>query len=313
MLPLRQGVGPSVVALPSLPANRPCPWPQLIDYLAHRFPQVSRAEWVRRMQQGEVVDSHGKPVGPDHPFAPSHKFHYYREWPDEPVVNAEAPVVFEDELLLVADKPHFLPVTPKGRYARHTLLARLRDRTGLADLQPVHRIDRETAGLVLFSKRRQDRAAYQRLFAERRVHKTYEAIAALTPAWTWGLGMPLDYASRLEDASHFMQMREVPGSRCATDANAITRITLIETQFGWGRFRLEPLTGRRHQLRVQMAALGLPLRGDRIYPHLQPLDSDDPDDPLRLLACELDFIDPVTGVHRQFQTRLRITFPSHDG
>jgi len=306
MLPLRHGVGPSTVVLPGGHHGR---WATLAEFLAQRFPAVSHAQWVQRMQRGEVVDAQGCPVDPAHPFVAQQRYHYYREWPDEPLLPFEESVLFEDDWLLVADKPHFLPVTPKGRHVRETLLARLRDRTGLAELSPIHRIDRETAGVVVFAKQRSTRHAYQQLFADGAVYKRYEAIVSL-PAQPHSVPPPLQpwvRRSRLEPASHFMQMRE------STDAqalpNAETRFTALEQRGGWLRLQLEPSTGKRHQLRVHLTAQGMPIAGDRIYPVLAPEGSDRPDDPLRLLACEIGFVDPVTGATRHFRTAHTLSWP----
>lgn len=310
MLPLRQGVGPSTVALPSGHRDR---WPTLADYLAHRFAAVPREEWIARMQRGEVVDAQGQPVAADHPFEPQQRYHYYREWPDEPHVPFDESVVFEDEFLLVADKPHFLPVTPKGKHVRETLLARLRDRTGNAELSPIHRIDRETAGLVVFAKQRTTRHAYQQLFAQSQVHKVYEAIVHQSSdpqgrAWADALRVAaVTRRSRLEPSTHFMQMHE--SGKADDIPNAETRIHLLEARADFLRLRLEPRTGKRHQLRVHLMALGLPIVGDRIYPVLRPEGSDEYQHPLRLLASSIAFDDPLTGQRRSFASSLALAWP----
>ncbi len=288
-LPTRDGVSPSVVALPS------GTWPLVLDFLAHRLPKVSRADWAERMAQGLVVDAQGQPVPPHAPFRPQTKLYYWRALAFEHPIPFEERIVFQDEHLVVADKPHFLPVTPKGRYVQETLLVRLKRRTGIDTLTPLHRIDLETTGLVAFAVRVQDRNAYQALFRDRAVRKTYEAIAPHDPQRTW----PLHKVSRLEDSAHFMAMHEVPG-----EPNADTLIDLIEARGGWARYALKPLTGQRHQLRVHMATLGLPLWGDRIYPTLLPPtpegEAPDLSRPLQLLARTLAFDDPITGQARHF-------------
>lgn len=306
MLPLRHGVGPSTVVLPGGHHGR---WATLAEFLAQRFPAVTHAQWVQRMQRGEVVDAHGRPVDAAHPFAAQQRYHYYREWPDEPRVPFDETVLFEDDWLLVADKPHFLPVTPKGRHVRETLLARLRDRTGLAELSPIHRIDRETAGVVVFAKHRATRHAYQQLFAQGAVHKVYEAIVPLpaAPHSPPPLMAPWVRRSRLEPAGHFMQMREVPDVLALP--NAETRFTVIEQRGRWLWLKLEPRTGKRHQLRVHLMAQGMPIAGDRIYPVLAPEGGDRHDDPLRLLACEIGFADPVTGATRHFRSAHTLDWP----
>ncbi len=295
-LPLRDGVAASAVFCP------PGPWPTLTAFLAERLPRV--ADWAERLARGDVVGDDGTPVA-DLPYRAQRRVYYWRHLDDEPVVPFEARIVFRDEHLLVADKPHFLPVTPSGLYARQTLMARLRHATGLADLIPIHRLDRETAGLVVFGVRPQDRDAYHRLFRDRAVDKVYEAVAPAGPG-PW----PRTVRHRLAepDGDDFMQMQVVPG-----EPNAETRIDLVELLAdGLARYELRPRTGQRHQLRVQMNALGLPIVGDRIYPVLQPHENPPRfDAPLQLIAREIAFTDPVTGALRYF-SRDTATIALHD-
>ncbi|MFN3860292.1 MAG: pseudouridine synthase [Roseateles sp.] len=292
-LPLRDGVAASAVFCP------PGPWPTTAAFLAERLPRV--CDWPERLARGDVVDDDGRPVAVT--YQANRRIYYWRYLADEPVVPFEARIVFQDEHLLVADKPHFLPVTPSGLYARQTLMARLRHATGLADLVPIHRLDRETAGLVVFSVRPQDRDAYHRLFRERSVDKVYDAIAPAHPG-PW----PRTLRHRLvePDTEQFLQMQVVAG-----EPNAETHIDLVELlPGGLARYELRPLTGQRHQLRAQMNALGLPIVGDRIYPVLQPHENPPRfDAPLQLLAREIGFIDPVTGGARRF-SRAALTMPA---
>ncbi|SEL76802.1 tRNA pseudouridine32 synthase / 23S rRNA pseudouridine746 synthase [Roseateles sp. YR242] len=295
-LPLRDGVAASALSCP------PGPWALVLDFLAERLPLVARQDWAERMARGDVLDERGEPLPIDAPFAPcrGRRLYYWRWLADEPQVPGEVGIVHQDEHLLVADKPHFLPVTPKGRYVQQTLLTRLRRLTGIADLSPLHRLDRETAGLVLFSVRADSRDAYQRLFRDREVDKVYEAIAP----WSDTQAFPVDLATRLEEHPvDFMQMQTVPG-----EPNAFTRVSVLERlDGGWARYELQPATGAKHQLRAQMCALGLPLMGDRIYPVLQAAeDTPDFSHPLQLLARTLRFDDPVTGQARRFSTRLQL-------
>ena len=283
-LPTRLGVGPSVVGLP------PGPWPTIAAFLLQRFPAVGEATWLSRIARGEVVDEFGQVVTPQRHY----QAHYYREIDDEPRIPFAEEILFQDELIVAADKPHFLPVTPGGRYLQESLLVRLKRRLGLDDLVPMHRIDRETAGVVLFLVQPQTRARYHRLFDAHAVHKEYEAIAR----WRAGLDLPLTHCSRLAPDANFMQMHELAG-----EPNSQTRLELVEHQSGLARYRLIPLTGRRHQLRVHCAALGLPILNDLIYPTLQPEGRDDPLRPLQLLAVSIAFTDPVSGQQRHFRSR----------
>ena len=301
MLPVRDGVGPSQVALPV------GHWRCVLDFLVERFPAIPATEWSARMAAGVLVDGAGDRVAPGQAYIPHGKLYYYRTVPNEAANVAQACVLFEDALLVVADKPHFLPVTPSGHYLQETLLVRLRRQLGVDALTPLHRIDRETAGIVLFAKQPATCAGYHALFAGRAVAKVYQAIAPVNPL----LQFPLTRASTLVTSHHFMQMRETTDDAAtAREPNAQTGIELLETRGALARYRLRPLTGKRHQLRVHMAALGLPIVGDRIYPDLLPMGGDEASNPLRLLAQSIAFRDPVTGQERSFASRQQLDFPA---
>ncbi|MCZ8293991.1 MAG: pseudouridine synthase [Hylemonella sp.] len=292
--PMREGVGASCVALPH------GPWPRLLDFLAERLPAVSAEQWQARMAQGHVLDESGAPLSADAPYRHGTRVYYYRALDAEPVIPFEETILYQDAHLLVADKPHFLPVTPSGRYVQQTLLVRLKRRTGLEDLSPIHRIDRETAGLVVFSVRPQDRGAYQALFREQVVDKDYEAIAPLRS----DLPLPAVHRSRIEADERFFRQREVPG-----EPNSETQIELIEALGELARYRLRPRSGKTHQLRVHMDALGRPICGDLFYPevvHGPGHAEDDWGRPLQLLARALAFTDPVTGAPRHFESRRQL-------
>jgi tRNA pseudouridine32 synthase/23S rRNA pseudouridine746 synthase len=252
-----------------------------------------------RIAAGDVFDELGTPILADQPYRPHQRIYYYREVPDEPTIPFEEVVLFEDTHLIVVDKPHFLPVVPSGHYLTETVLVRLKRKLGLDDLVPIHRIDRDTAGLVLFSKQPGRRAAYSAMFSQHQVNKTYEAIAP----WRADLSFPLTRQSRIKPAGHFMLQHEVPGV-----PNAITQIEVLEVRGGLARYQLKPVTGQRHQLRVHMLALGLPILGDGLYPTLTPEGQVDYTNPLRLLAKQLSFIDPVIGMARQFQSQRSLAF-----
>jgi tRNA pseudouridine32 synthase / 23S rRNA pseudouridine746 synthase len=299
---MRDGVSPSCVALPRV---RNTPWPLLIDHLTERLPRISRSEWTERMQAGHVLDEGGQPLAPDAPYVGGARVYYWRELRTEDPIPFEAAVLFEDEHLVVADKPHFLPVTPGGRYVRETLLVRLKAQLGCADLSPLHRIDRETAGLVLLSKRPQDRDAYQSLFRDRRVDKVYEAVAP----WREGLAFPLTRSSHiLEDEQAFYRMREA-GPDEGLPPNSETRIACVRREGERALYRLFPVSGKRHQLRVHMHGLGLPIEGDQFYPVVRrgPDEAEDFAQPLQLLARGIAFTDPMTGQPRHFESALRLT------
>ena len=299
---MRDGVSPSCVALPRV---RQSPWPLLIDHLAERLPRISRAEWLERMQSGSVLTEDGQPLQPEAPYVGGARVYYWRELRQEDPIPFEETVLFEDAHLVVADKPHFLPVTPGGRYVRETLLVRLKARLALPDLSPLHRIDRETAGLVLLCKRPQDRDAYQSLFRDRQVNKVYEAVAP----WREGMGFPVTRQSHiLEDEQAFYRMREaLPHEGLAP--NSETRIDCLLRDGERALYRLCPVSGKRHQLRVHMHGLGLPIEGDQFYPVVRrgPDEAEDFAAPLQLLARGIAFTDPVTGQARHFESARQLT------
>lgn len=289
---LRNGLTASRLHLPR------GPWATVLEALSQHFAAVPAAIWRQRMARGLVLDAEGTALGPDAPYREGLLVQYYRE------VEAEAPIPFtetvlhQDAHLLVADKPHFLPVTPAGGYVEETLLTRLVRRLGNASLVPLHRIDRETAGLVLFSTNRNSRAAYQALFRERRIEKRYEALAPPLPQ----LAFPHTHRSRLVEGEPFFRMAEAAG-----EPNSETRIEVIERGLTHWRYALYPVTGKKHQLRVHLAALGAPLRGDALYPTLRAPDETAPyARPLQLLAQGLRFTDPLSGATRHFQSQQKL-------
>ncbi len=326
--PPRDGVGASRVAVSG------GPWPDVASFLTARLrPGI---DWPARMAASGVLDAQGRPVQAGDPCPAGAVYWYWRELPldaPEPRVPFEISLLHQDEHLVVIDKPHFLSVTPGGRHVQETALVRLKRLTGIDSLVPMHRLDLETAGVLAFVVRPQDRHAYISVLRERRAHKTYEAVAP----WRADLPLPLTASHCLHErpGDGFMQMAVREGN-AADEPNAHTRVELI-ARLGAGavtdtalahdlakdmahesanafalfstfaHYRLTPLTGRKHQLRAQMAALGLPICGDRIYPLLWPAPAEGapPDyrDPLQLLARELAFDDPVTGQARRFVSR----------
>ena len=273
----------------------------VLAFLAARFPGV--ADWPARLARGDVLDAHGRPVAASSACAVGGVLWYWRDPPPEPRVPFEIELLHRDEHLVVVDKPHFLPVIPGGRHLRETVLVRLKQALGLDTLAPMHRLDRETAGVLVFTVQPATRAAYHALLRERRVRKVYEAIAP----WRADLELPLVCRHRLDKpaGAGFMQVRVVDG-----EPNAETLVELIERSGALARYRLTPRTGFTHQLRAQMNALDLPLVGDRIYPRLWPEPASDaaPDwsHPLQLLAREIAFDDPVTGQARRFASRRQL-------
>ena len=278
----------------------PGPWATVLDALCDRFPAIDRHRWLDRMERRRVVHSDGKRITAQTPYRVGMEIRYWREVADELRIPYEETVLHADAHLVVVDKPHFLPVTPAGDWVTETLLARLIRRLGNQDLVPLHRIDRDTAGLVLFSPNRASRGRYQALFRQRRIEKTYEAHAPALPH----LGFPQIRATRLVRGEPFFRMQEIEG-----EANSETRIDVLLRGAGYWSYALRPMTGRKHQLRVHMAALGAPIVNDPLYPALRERNDVDFTRPLKLLAKSLRFVDPVSGEERDFQTRYRLQQP----
>lgn len=295
-IPTREGVSPSCIALPA------GTWRTILDFLAERLPIVSRENWIGRMEAGDVLRGNGRPVAPDAPYRAHEKIYYYRSLVMEQPIPFEEAVLHRDEFIVAADKPHFLPVTPSGRYLQETLLVRLKRKLGIDTLTPMHRIDRETAGVVLFTIQPHTRDRYQSLFRDKAVEKYYEAIAPHRPTLTF----PRLVRNRLVEGDSFMTMRQADGV-----PNAETLVELLEVQGVMARYGLQPATGQKHQLRAHLSGLGIPIVNDRIYPVLHPEIAEGETDftkPMKLLAKSIAFIDPVTGEQRQFASRQQLSF-----
>jgi tRNA pseudouridine32 synthase/23S rRNA pseudouridine746 synthase len=308
----------------------------IAHFLAHQFPVISAHEWSHRIAAGNVVDEHGVAVTPTRAFEAGLRIYYYRALETEPRIPFDEVILFQDEQLVVVDKPHFLPVIPSGRYLQETLLVRLKRKLGIDTLVPIHRIDRGTAGVIVFSVQESTRGKYQQLFATRDVRKTYEAVALINHA----LHFPLTHASCLAPDEHFMRMKEVPG-----EANSQTHFEIIRELTApctnqlsptptrtvaspptptpshalastltpvFALYRLRPITGRKHQLRVHCAALEIPIVNDPMYPTFLPEPARDaPEDfskPLQLLARTVEFTDPITGAARTFTSARQLEF-----
>ena len=301
---------PSTVTLP--PAAEP--YPSILEFLSRRFPDIQSERWRERLRAGKILDAAGDRITEATLYLPHQKIFYFREVDAEQHIPFTEKILFQNAELLVACKPHFLAVIPSGRYVEECLLHRLRKTAGNADLVPIHRIDRETAGLVLFSVNKNTRGLYQQLFAQGSVEKTYEAIAEYNPladgrdaggrathdsmdggvraapgAAAEGAVAEWDVQSRIVRGEPWFRRKTVAGV-----INARSRIVLVETKNPRARFRLHPLTGKTHQLRIHMNELGFPIMNDTMYPTLTRLPEDDFERPLQLLAQKLRFIDPVS-------------------
>ncbi|ANF82000.1 pseudouridylate synthase [Acinetobacter sp. NCu2D-2] len=292
--PMLDGVTASKVFLKSVD-----PLPQTIfDYLCAEFPHISHTEWTSRFEQGLVYDALGNKLNQSSSYQANTHCFYYRFLEHEIHVPFEHQILFENEHLLVVDKPHFLTMSPTGQYVQETLLVRLKKQMGNPDLTPIHRLDRETAGIVLFSKTLESRGAYQQMFANRHVQKTYHAIAAFKPE----LKLPFTTRLRMEKGHPFYTMQVISG-----EPNSETLISLLEHKDSRAKYVLQPHTGKQHQLRVHLNYLGIPIENDPFYPVVAHKADDDFSAPLQLLAKEIEFIDPMTQQPMHFVSEFELT------
>ena len=317
--PIINGVGPSTVGVP---ANTTlC----AIDFLASKFSAITLKVWLQRFKDGSILNASGRVMAPHDSLQFESHLYYYRSIHNEPSLPFKAQIIFQDDYLVVADKPHFMPVTPSGRYVQQSLLVQLKKELNLPELSPVHRIDRDTAGLVVFSVRALDRNSYQELFRLRQVAKTYEAIAGAPETSHLNLQFPLVHQSMMVEDSQFFRMREV-ATRAPKDfeefnsetwIDCVERLPIDFARLKGGnahsrvlaKYILKPVTGQRHQLRVHMNALGLPLLNDPLYPSINrgPDEAEDFHCPLQLLAKRVSFDDPNLGIARTFVSQFKLS------
>lgn len=297
---MRDGVSASRVWLPKDENNE---WQTVLDFLVGRFPFISQEILQERMSRGDIVDETGKPFNKETPYQSEVFLFYYREIPDEPEIPFKEKILFKNENFIVVDKPHFIPVTPTGRYVKESLLARLKHHYQIEEISPIHRLDRETAGIVMFTCSAEVRGAYQSLFQKREVDKTYEAIAPLSST----LKLPLTHKSRIvkSDTFFLMQEEEITAYK---PINSETHISIDEVKDELARYKLKPVTGKQHQLRVHMMSLGIPILNDPFYPELLPCKGKDYSSPLQLLAKSIVFDDPITGEARAFESEQSLVF-----
>lgn len=289
-LAMRGGVNPSRLYLP-----REGQWPDLLSFLLERFPYMPAEIIEARLAAGEIVNAAGEPYHRHSAFVPDSWLWYYREVPDEVEVPFELDILYQDRHLLVVDKPHFLASIPSGRYLHETALSRLRKQLNRPEISPIHRLDRETAGVLVFSLRAEDRGAYQSLFQGRHVEKYYEAIAPTVAT----VNFPVVHQSHITKSPQYFTMIEVDKA-----PNSETVIELLQRGERFSHYGLKPLSGKKHQLRVHMNALGMPICHDNFYPVLAPeRAADDFSNPLQLLARAIGFRDPITGAAHFFESQ----------
>ncbi len=290
-LPVKTGVNPGTTFLPE------GDWQTVLAYLMHKFPEVKESAWISRMDRKEVLTAAGMAITPQTAYLPHVRIYYYRELDSEITIPFTEKILFENDEIVVVDKPHFLPVVPTGQYLQQTLLVRLRNKLKLDELSPAHRLDRLTAGVMLFTKAQQYRRPYQALFEQRQISKVYHAISSHRPHPD--IQWPLTYRAKMVKAEPYYRMKVIHGN-----LNSETEIEPIKLCQGHHHYRLKPITGKKHQLRVHMAALGLPLLNDPLYPDLLPYQNRDFSKPLKLLAHSISFTDPLSGKERYFESEL---------
>ena len=281
---------PSRVSLPRI--NKP--YPSILEFLVKRFPRIEQDVWEERIVTGKVLNESGDPITRETPYVPQKRLFYFREVAEEPLIPLQEKIIFQNDEILVACKPPFLPVTPAGPYVNECLLNRLRRNTDISSLVPLHRIDRETSGLVLFSKNEKTRGLYGGLFLNGTNEKTYEALSEVSACPgenEWNV------ANRLVDDDIWFRSKVVQGA-----VNAKSRIKLVACNDTKAHFLLYPVTGKKHQLRVHMSGLGFRIMHDRYYPELLDKQEDDLSKPLQLIARRVQFTDPVSGKAMEFES-----------
>ncbi len=294
-LPVRNGVNATRLRLPV-----EGPWETALDYILDRFDHVDPEGIGERFDRGEVVALGGEVLTRSTPLGEHTFVWYYRELPVEERLPVELSILHQDDHLLVVDKPHFLPTTPGGMYVAESALVRLRVELGIPDLIAMHRLDRMTAGILMFSVDPDTRGAYQLLFENRRISKEYRAVAPVRPELRLD-DEPQDVRSRIVKSRTYLLAQEVEGP-----ANTHTTVSLLDQRGDRGLYRLQPHTGKTHQLRLHMASLGLGIVNDPFYPVLHPQAPDDYTRPLQLLAHSIAFTDPVDGTERSFESGLTL-------
>lgn len=271
------------------------PYPSLLAFFVQRFPKIPEQTWRERIATGKVLTEAGLPITLDTAYLPNSRLFYFREVEDEPKIPFQEQILFQNDHFMVACKPHFLPVTPGGSYVRETLINRLKEKTGNPFLSPINRIDLGTAGLVLISMNRDTRGIYQQMFMAGLVRKTYEAVTVFgdDPGRKEWL-----VENRIEPGEPWFRMTTCPGK-----INARSRLRLVEVGAGRARFKLYPITGKKHQLRIHLSGLGFPIVHDRYYPKLLPEIPVDYANPLQLLSRKIEFLDPITKQEMSFESQ----------
>ncbi len=272
----------------------------ILDYLKLRFPHIGRDVWSARINNGLVFLPDGGTVTLRTPYRTGLRISYFRESPKEIRVPFRVRFLFHNDHIAAVCKPHFLPVQPAGPFVRECLLNRMIKSLGNKDLTPLHRIDRETAGVVLFSLNRKTRDIYHRLFRSGKIRKIYEAI---------GTRPKNDNLTRWLIENRIVESEQWPGMiNSSGPVNAKTLIEKTDQRGDLVKFRIEPFTGKGHQIRLHLQLIGSGILNDRYHPELQPRQYDNFQNPLQLVARELEFDDPITGSRFKFTSARKLLF-----
>ncbi|MCF6193585.1 MAG: pseudouridine synthase [Kangiellaceae bacterium] len=291
-LAIKNGVSPNKLWLPI--GN----WKTALEFFQWKFPHLETADCVKRFRQNEVISDSGEVLTETSQYQAKQHIYFYRELKSELQVPFREKIIYQNDRILIVDKPHFLPVAPTGQYLHETLLVRLRKTTQIDSLELAHRLDRETAGLVLLTKQKKYRSHYHELFAQRKIKKTYHAITKAND-----VRFPLNHKSHLTQAKDSMRMKDGDG-----ESNSETKIDLLKQNSSECLLKLNPISGKKHQLRVHLASLGMPIKNDPLYPDRQSKASDDFRHPLQLVAKSIEFIDPIDGQAYCFTSAYRLEF-----
>ena len=298
-LPQRHGLDAAWVRTPDTYEGGVPPWATMREFLVDRLP--ARALVGQRLRAGDFVDQSGQPLTGDEPYRPHTFVWFHRALAPEAPAPFPITVLEVNERFVVADKPHFMATTPRGAHVTETALVKLRLSLDLPELAPAHRLDRLTAGVLVFTTRREYRGAYAGVFQSGNAHKTYEALAPFDPA----LEFPRRIVGRIEKRRDSLQAELVEGQ-----PNTETLVEIEEVRGAYAHYRLTPTTGKTHQLRVHMASLGLPIVGDSLYPAVMEVAPDDFSAPLQLIARRLWFTDPIDQTPRDYTSQRELWWPA---